>query len=596
MKLSVKISLWILVIIVISGFLSLVGTVYFQRETSTRDFKEFGSSLASIINDDLRHDMLEVRRDHILPMLKLFKKQQRMINEVIIYSWDHKITLSAEEKDIGKEITDDEVLEVLKSGKRIEREEQKYGKQEFCILIPVKNDKACQSCHSSEPSTIGVIEIGLDMTSLSAHLERDANTATMLLLITCLVILISVLIFLRQIILKRLSLILESIQRFAAGNYTKRVEIRSSDELGLLGRAFNKMADEIQGTIDKLKQTQQRLDRSLIRFGRLLATTLDLEKLPGLIVNELADSVKSPEASILLRGDDNKLMLTGAKGISSDLIEEYNSHPDVWEEGSLELATLESLKYVCIDESFSVNQTQGKLLFSKIASLHKNEDFYIFPLFGSEQIVGLLTLALPLREHLDEGKIQTLQLLCQETATAIENSAMHKFLETASITDELTQIYNQRHFFHTLKEEMDRGQRYDQSFCLLFLDLDRFKLFNDSFGHRVGNQILRQVSQIIVQVVRSSDKVFRYGGDEFALILPNASADEAIILAQRIREEIEKTDFAPDEQEVSFVLSASVGIVSYDGNRFKQEDEIFKAVDDALHKAKNEGRNRVVVG
>ena len=238
----------------------------------------------------------------------------------------------------------------------------------------------------------------------------------------------------------------------------------------------------------------------------------------------------------------------------------------------------------------------GKKLFAKIASLHENKDFYLFPLQGAEKMVGFLTIVTPPGTYLAEDKAKMVCLICQETATAIENFATHEYLKKASITDELTQLYNQRHFFNALKEEVARSKRYNQVFSLLFLDLDRFKLFNDSYGHRVGDKILHKVGQLIKRLTRGSDKVFRYGGDEFALILPETDRNKAGQLADRVREDIESTNFVPIGHEVGFGLSVSVGIVIYDSGRFEGEDDIFKAVDDALHEAKRTGRNKIVVG
>ena len=500
------------------------------------------------------------------------------------------------QREVGKTTKDKHVLNVLKSGKRTERLETSYGNKEFCVLIPVMNEKTCQPCHASDPSMLGVIEIGISMEQLTEHLGRDTRALTTLLVITSVLILISVLLFLQQVVLKRLSLIVDTIKRFAHGDYSKRIEIKSSDELGILATTFNTMADEIQKTFAKLEEADEEFDRSLIRFGKLLACTLDLDKIPNLIINELTASIRCQEVSMLIHSDDDKLLLMGAKGLASTTIEKYNSQPDTWEKDSPRFAALWSSQYLYVDKALSVNQTSGKKLFAKISSLHKNKDFYLFPLQGAEKMVGLLIIVTHPGTCLAEDKVKMVRLICQETATAIENFATHEYLKKASITDELTQLYNQRHFFSALKEEVARAERYNQVFSLLFLDLDRFKLFNDSYGHRVGDRILHKVGQLIKRLTRSSDKVFRYGGDEFALILPETDGDKAGQLANRIREEIEGTNFVPIGHEIGFGLSVSTGIVIYDHGRFEGEDDIFKAVDDALNEAKRTGRNKIVVG
>ena len=595
MRLSVKIAICILAIVLISGIFSVLAIIYFQRQISTHDFEEFGVVLANTVYDDLRADMIDHKPEHIQLMLESLNKNQ-MINEVVIHSWKLDVAFSPLKQEVDKKARDKDVLEVLESGKRKQRMKTNYGKKEYCVLIPIKNEKACYSCHTSDPSLLGVIEIGIGMEQLSRHLERDTRVLTTLLVITSVLILLSVLLFLQRVVLKRLSVIVNTIKRFSQGDYSKRIEIKSRDELGALASTFNTMADEVQKTFAKLKEADEEFDRSLIRFGRLLASTLDLEKIPNLIINELTASIKCSEVCMLIRSNDDKLILVGAKGIALATVEKYNSKPDICQKMSSRFAALWSSKYLYVDEDLSINRTPGKKLFSKIAGLHKGKDFYLFPLQGAENMVGLLTIVAPPGTCLAEDKIKMVCLICQETATAIENFATHQFLKKASITDELTQLYNQRHFFNTLKEEVDRAERYGRVFSLLFLDLDRFKLFNDSYGHRVGDKILHKVGQLIKRLTRSSDKVFRYGGDEYALILPETDGDKAEKLANRIREEIESTNFVPIGHEVDLSLSASVGIVIYDHGRFEGEDDIFKAVDDALREAKKTCRNKVVVG
>lgn len=595
MKLSLKISIWILVIILISGTLSIFTTIYLQRTRNNRDLLAFGAILCNTVYSQLKNDMTDHNPEQLQTTLKSLK-ENNMINEVEVYSYDLKVAFSANEDQIGKPIRDDQVEEVLETGKQVVRKEKKYTKQELCVLIPVKNEKVCHGCHTSDPFLLGVIEIGINMRSLAKHETRDTQIIVLLLFITCLFILTSVLLFLHRSVIKPLSAISGTIDKFANGKYTDRIRIKSHDELGKLANAFNIMADKVRKNIKELRDANEQFDRSLIRFGKLLACTLDIEKIPDLIINELAVSIKFQEASILIRGEDNKLISMGAKGISSAVLEKYNSDPDVWEEGSLRFAALWSAKHLLVDQSLSINNAPGKQLFSKISFLHQNRDFYIFPLLGTERMVGFLTLAIPPNTNLTEDKIKMTSLICQETAVAIENFTTHEFLKKASITDELTQLYNQRHFFNTLKEEVARSKRYSQAFSLLFLDLDRFKMFNDSYGHRIGNKILIQVGQLIERLTRSSDKVFRYGGDEFALILPETHEDDALMLADRIREEIENTDFSPDERKTDSRLSVSIGIVESDHNSLMNEDDIFKAADDAMHKAKKTGRNKVVVG
>lgn len=136
-----------------------------------------------------------------------------------------------------------------------------------------------------------------------------------------------------------------------------------------------------------------------------------------------------------------------------------------------------------------------------------------------------------------------------------------------SIIDDLTQLYNSRYFYQQLKMEIDRLDRHDHPLTLLLLDLDDFKVFNDTYGHIEGDQVLFRLGQVIKRCLRKADSAYRYGGEEFTVVLPMTTNEEGIITAERIREELKKESFSPvpDEQ---VHLTVSIGVAQYR----KQED------------------------
>lgn len=587
MKLSTKIVLSIIVVTILIGSIFTVVTIYTKRQTSTADFKEFSLVLADTVLDSVRDHMVEKRPQHIQGRLEEIKESNPMINEIVIFGKNREAIFSAEEEELGEKTSSEEILNTLETGKINEQVEKKYGEEELCVLLPIKNEASCHGCHGSKESIIGVMELGLDMGFVSERANRDAEIAGGLFIGACLIILGIMMFILRRTILKQLAAIIECIKKFASSDYSGRVEVKSKDELGMLGNAFNNMADKIQKTIAELGRTQAQLDHSLIRFGKLLTTTLNLDEIAHLIVNEIAERVGSDQAIILIRNAEDRLMLVGATGMSPNVIEEYNSEPLVWSAGAPEFSVLIESDHLLI------NKLQGRQLFSKLNRLYGENDFYIFPLITSERVVGLMTLRAQTDGKLSEANLRTIRLLCFEAATAIDNASVHKMLQQVSITDGLTELYNQRHFFNTLRKEMAGVERYGSTFSVLFLDLDGFKLFNDFFGHDVGDQVLQKVAQVINGQTRVPDHVFRYGGDEFALILPKTNRDEALVLANRIREEIKRTSFMPAGQHANFGLSASVGVICCERHKFREADEIFKAVDDALREAKSAGKDRV---
>ncbi|MEW6527754.1 MAG: GGDEF domain-containing protein [Spirochaetota bacterium] len=169
-----------------------------------------------------------------------------------------------------------------------------------------------------------------------------------------------------------------------------------------------------------------------------------------------------------------------------------------------------------------------------------------------------------------------------------------EILKWLSITDPLTGLYNRRYFIEQIELEFKRAKRYNRDLSLLMLDIDHFKSVNDNYGHQVGDIVLRKISSIIINQLRDSDLAFRYGGEEFMVILPETKADDAINVAKRMKQEIMESEHA--YRNLNFKVTASIGIVSIKDmlSKFETVDDIIKKVDDNLYKAKNSGRNTII--
>jgi two-component system cell cycle response regulator len=165
-------------------------------------------------------------------------------------------------------------------------------------------------------------------------------------------------------------------------------------------------------------------------------------------------------------------------------------------------------------------------------------------------------------------------------------------LEVLAHTDPLTQVLNRRALTVRLASELERARRYDSVLTLLMVDLDHFKTVNDTHGHLVGDEVLREVATLLQNEVRSVDVVARYGGEEFVAVLPETSLVGATTFAERIREHIAATPFAASLVE-PLHLTASIGVSSYPSATINTVDDLFARADEALYRAKADGRNRV---
>ncbi len=159
-----------------------------------------------------------------------------------------------------------------------------------------------------------------------------------------------------------------------------------------------------------------------------------------------------------------------------------------------------------------------------------------------------------------------------------------------SIIDDLTQLYNSRHFYFQLKIELDRSNRYGQPLTLLLLDLDDFKAFNDTYGHVEGDQVLWRLGRVVKRCLRETDFAFRYGGEEFTILLPMTTSADGAVIAERIRTEFKKETFSPGSgQDVH--LTVSIGLAQY---KPQEEMKAFvHRVDQLMYQGKKNGKDRV---
>jgi diguanylate cyclase (GGDEF)-like protein/PAS domain S-box-containing protein len=164
-----------------------------------------------------------------------------------------------------------------------------------------------------------------------------------------------------------------------------------------------------------------------------------------------------------------------------------------------------------------------------------------------------------------------------------------RYLEL-SIIDDLTQLYNSRHFYAQIEKEIERSNRYEQPLTLLMLDLDKFKDFNDTYGHVEGDNVLLRLGQVIKRCLRETDSAYRYGGEEFTIMLPITTSEEGMVTARRIQRELKKEVFSPVLDQQIYV-TVSIGLAQY---KPKEEMKAFvHRADQFMYQAKKNGRDRI---
>ncbi len=216
---------------------------------------------------------------------------------------------------------------------------------------------------------------------------------------------------------------------------------------------------------------------------------------------------------------------------------------------------------------------------------------FVRPLFSEEEMLGMLVCASEKTGALNSYQIELLELLGNQASMALMNAKFHAEIERIAVTDGLTGLFNHRHFQEMLESEFHRMHRFSTPLSLLLIDIDFFKRINDTFGHPGGDKVLRGVAHIIRETVRNIDIPVRYGGEEFAAIIPGADRDGALTMAERLRTTIGEKGFLLDGREIEVTVSIGVATCPHDAvNR----EQLIERADKALYYAKKNGRNRSV--
>jgi diguanylate cyclase (GGDEF)-like protein len=211
-----------------------------------------------------------------------------------------------------------------------------------------------------------------------------------------------------------------------------------------------------------------------------------------------------------------------------------------------------------------------------------------FPLRVGSSDLGSLVIS---GDAFGAEEVEAAAALAAQAVIALDNARLHRIVERQALVDMLTGLANRRSLDESLRAELARATRYGGDVCLVLADLDNFKQVNDRYGHPAGDEVLKAFAETLREAVREMDVAGRWGGEEFALILPVTDAAGGAHLAERVRLAIAARTIRSGEHD-ELQVTASFGVASFQGGEL---GELVAAADSALYEAKREGRNRVVV-
>ncbi|MGI8548204.1 MAG: diguanylate cyclase [Gemmatimonadaceae bacterium] len=366
----------------------------------------------------------------------------------------------------------------------------------------------------------------------------------------------------------------------------------AEDQLETLRAALRNAETELQ-------QTRQDADnkRHLVDIMHEVMGNLSTEEIFHMVARRLARALHLSHSSVILAkpGDARGTVATAFEQPNLANLEiELDRYPEV-------SAALEQKRPVLIqDLQTSPWYARLREQWARDETRMNVRSVIAIPFSFEKTRTGVFLLRRTLdQEALTAGDVEFADTVIKSAVNAIEQAhtieqtkADNARLEALAHTDPLTNLLNRRALTIRLVAELERVRRYNSPLTMLMIDLDHFKLVNDTFGHLVGDEVLRGISMILQRSVRSVDMVARYGGEEFVIVLPETGATGAIAFAERIRQRVEQHSF--EAARASMVkVSVSVGVSSFPSPHVESAEDLFVRADAALYRAKERGRNQV---
>jgi diguanylate cyclase (GGDEF)-like protein len=328
---------------------------------------------------------------------------------------------------------------------------------------------------------------------------------------------------------------------------------------------------------------------ALYQVSRTMASTLDLQNILTRISETVSSLLQAQAMSLMLLGPDGRTLSTVA---GYNLFDEVVPRTREARSGASPSLTAVREKHPVAIPDIRADEVYGAWL--KTAQDRGFTSFLSIPLVVQERALGCMNLYMIERHEFAPEEIQLLSTFASQAAVSIENARLFEEARQLAITDPLTGLANHRQFYDQLAREFRRAHRYQRPLTLLMLDLDRFKAFNDRYGHLAGDQALRETADVLRQNARSVDILARYGGEEFAIILPETDLSRATSHAERIRIAVASHVFLSQETGLEHQVTVSIGVATLTPKAQKLEELVHDA-DQALYRAKAAGRNRLAL-
>lgn len=359
-------------------------------------------------------------------------------------------------------------------------------------------------------------------------------------------------------------------------------DIRSLEKIETLQDHLHDVEGENRALRDRVAELH-----TFLNLSKTLSATLNMEELFRLALHLIGRSLHVDAYSLMLLDETGEhLVVRAAFGLPEDVTHGGTLRPG---EGISGLVAQSGQAMLVPDvnlESRFVEQESFRI---------QRGSFICVPLrVGRHEVIGVLNALKPDPHGFTVDDLDLFQAVANQVAAALENAQLYQRTKELSTRDDLTGLFNRRHFFESMEKEVQRARRYRRVFSVIISDLDDFKKYNDTHGHLKGDEALREVARLLQATTRRADIVARYGGEEFVVLLPEINAQGAAVVAEKIRAAVEQFPFAGRHTQPGGAMTVTLGLATYPTDA-EEGLEVVDAADRALYSGKQQGGNRVCV-
>ncbi|PKO01119.1 MAG: hypothetical protein CVU42_01345 [Chloroflexi bacterium HGW-Chloroflexi-4] len=339
------------------------------------------------------------------------------------------------------------------------------------------------------------------------------------------------------------------------------------------------------------KDASQAVNRflTLYQLSQIISVNIRTEDIYPSIHQAVSELMETEFFSIALY-DSNAQTITDVYMIDNGQPQKLSTRP--LEKGlyATALKSGNSLFFNTFDSDIA--QDLGAVIVGDETDPEISQSILIVPLKIGAKSIGVISAQSYKPNMYNTSDKETLELLAANVAIAIENARLFDEVQKLAITDPLTHLYNRRKFEELAIKEFDRSVRYNRPLCVIMIDLDQFKLINDKFGHLIGDQVLVSVADLCKNDLRNIDILARYGGEEFVIVMPETSATQALLIAERLRHDFENNPVHTIHGQISIKISLGLAELN---KSCKTLEELIDRADRALYESKHNGRNQSTI-